>query len=253
MTAAFTPRRIGLVPPQRRVAAGAVAPSQSARLGHYVPSNPKANRKVEPSDQFWLKGQYYSLGDMLNYDELAEQFYGGTVYQAFLSALSYHNWNMPVSGTIKRIVKIPGTYYLESIHTGFEAGFVDDKTDFSDGEPDFEAPNDSQKFLTAVASRMAIYIEADNPDIGLMCFLAVGMAEVSSTEALVEVGQHYNKGDPLGCFHYGGSTHCLIFRKETELEFFSDLRQGWYNTPVNIDATNVPVRAQIAKASRWVP
>ena len=42
MTAAFTPRRIGLAPPQRRVAVGAVAPSQSARLGHYVPSNPKA-------------------------------------------------------------------------------------------------------------------------------------------------------------------------------------------------------------------
>jgi len=129
MTAAFTPRRMGLAPPQRRVAAGAVAPSQSARLGHYVPSNP---------------------------------------------------------------------------------------------------------------------------------FLAVGMAEVSSTEALVEVGKHYKKGDPLGCFHYGGSTHCLIFRPETELEFFNDVSMGtetslrpgtWYNTPVNIDATNVPVRAQIAKAS----
>ena len=80
MTAAFTPRRIGLAPPQRRVAVGAVAPSQSARLGNYVPSNPKA------------------------------------------------------------------------------------------------------------------------------------------------------------------------IRPETELEFFSDLRQNWYNTPVNIDATNVPVRAQIAKA-----
>ena len=92
---------------------------------------------------------------------------------------------------------------------------------------------------------------------GLMCFLAVGMAEVSSTQALVEVGKHYKKGDPLGCFHYGGSTHCLIFRPETELEFFNDVSMGtetslrpgtWYNTPVNIDATNVPVRAQIAKA-----
>ena len=79
------------------------------------------------------------------------------------------------------------------------------------------------------------------------------MAEVSSTQALVEVGKHYKKGDPLGCFHYGGSTHCLIFRPETELEFFSDLGQGWYNTPVNINATNVPVRAQIAKASKRVP
>ena len=48
------------------------------------------------------------------------------------------------------------------------------------------------------------------------------------------------------------STHCLIFRPETELEFWYDVPQGsettlrpgyWYNTPVNIDATNVPVRA----------
>jgi phosphatidylserine decarboxylase len=32
---------------------------------------------------------------------LAELFQGGTVYQAFLSALSYHRWHSPVNGVIK--------------------------------------------------------------------------------------------------------------------------------------------------------
>ena len=45
---------------------------------------------VEANASFWLKGQPYSLNDMLYYDDLAPHFYGGTVYQAFLSALSYH-------------------------------------------------------------------------------------------------------------------------------------------------------------------
>ena len=60
MGAAFTPRRIGLTPPQRRVAVGA-APSQSARLGHYVPSNPKA--KAEFIKQLRRKAD--EIGDNL--------------------------------------------------------------------------------------------------------------------------------------------------------------------------------------------
>ncbi|MEZ4848405.1 MAG: hypothetical protein R3B93_07255 [Bacteroidia bacterium] len=32
-------------------------------------------------------------------------------------------------------------------------------------------------FLTATATRAVIFIEADNPKIGLVCFMAMGMAE----------------------------------------------------------------------------
>jgi len=31
-----------------------------------------------------------------------DHFVGGTVYQAFLSALNYHRWHAPVAGTIVR-------------------------------------------------------------------------------------------------------------------------------------------------------
>ena len=102
-------------------------------------------RDVRADGQFWLKGQEYSLNDMLHRDELARTFVGGCVYQAYLSALSYHNWLAPVSGTVVKVVKIPGTYYLENIHTGFEAEFLPEKESFTSGDPDSLGPNDSHR------------------------------------------------------------------------------------------------------------
>ncbi|KAK0201287.1 hypothetical protein DFS33DRAFT_1358746 [Desarmillaria ectypa] len=40
-----------------------------------------------------------------------------------------------------------------------------------------------------------------------MCFIAVGMAEVSTCEVTVQEGQVLKKGDQMGIFHFGGSTH----------------------------------------------
>ncbi len=40
--------------------------------------------------------------------------------------------------------------------------------------PDPDAPNISQGLITALATRALIFIQADNLNIGLMCFIAVG-------------------------------------------------------------------------------
>jgi hypothetical protein len=53
-------------------------------------------------------------------------------------------------------------------------------------------------------------------------------------------GQHVKKGDQLGMFHFGGSTHTLIFRPQVDLAF--DLHG---QTP-GLHAHNIPVRARIA-------
>jgi phosphatidylserine decarboxylase len=185
---------------------------------------------VSDSSEFWLKGQPYSLLNMMDFDPLAKHFIGGTVYQAFLSALSYHRWNSPVSGRVKKAFVVNGSYYLENRYQGF--------INPDGGDP--SAPNDSQPFLTAVATRAVIFIEADNPKIGLMCFIAVGMSEVSSCEITVVEGQHLDKGDELGMFHFGGSTHSLIFRPQVKLSF------DFHNTSPGLSSTNIPVRSRIA-------
>ena len=187
---------------------------------------------VKVTDTFWLKNQPYSLHNMMDFDPLAIENFteGSTVYQAFLSALSYHRWHSPVNGTIKKAFVVNGTYYLENRYTGF----------ISD-DPDTSGPNDSQPFLSAVATRAVIFIEADNPKIGLMCVIPTGMAEVSSCELSVVDGQRIRKGEELGMFHFGGSTHCLIFRPDVNLKF------DFHNTAPSLEkATNIPVRSRIA-------
>src|SRR5205807_4422424 len=110
---------------------------------------------VQRQDRFWIKSQPYSLEDMLAGDEAADQFVGGTVYQAFLSATNYHRWHSPVAGRIVRAFVQPGTYYSEADSEGKEA----------------VEPMNSQSYLVHVAARAIILIEADDPVIGLMAFV----------------------------------------------------------------------------------
>jgi len=185
---------------------------------------------VKETDPFWIKGQPYSLRHMLNNDSFTEQFIGGTVYQAFLSALSYHRWHSPIDGTIVKAYVIDGTYYSEPLCEGFAN---------PDG-PDPSAPNNSQGYITEVATRALIFIKADNPAIGTMCFMPVGMAEVSTCQITVYEGQHVKKGDQLGMFHFGGSTHCLIFEPSVNLEF------DMHGQQPSLNSNNIPINSRIA-------
>jgi len=45
------------------------------------------------------------------------------------------------------------------------------------------------------------------------------MAEVSSCVATVKIGDKVKKGDQLGHFAYGGSSHAIIFEKKVKLNF----------------------------------
>ena len=169
---------------------------------------------VQLTDEFWLKEQKYSLRHMLADDPLAPQFDGGTIYQAFLSALSYHRWHSPVDGKIVKAYNLPGTYYAATLEVG----------------EDEASPDKSQGYICQVAARALIFIQANNSAIGLMCFMAVGMSEVSTCEIRPELipidgrpKPTVKKGDEIGMFHFGGSTHCLIFRPEVNIEFTDEV------------------------------
>jgi phosphatidylserine decarboxylase len=185
---------------------------------------------VQRRDRFWIKSQPYSLEDMLAGDPSVDQFVGGTVYQAFLSATNYHRWHSPAAGTIVRAFVQPGTYYSEADSEGKAA----------------TEPMNSQAYLAHVAARAIFVIEADDPVIGLMAFVAVGMSEVSSCriDPNLTSGNHVKKGEELGYFQYGGSTHCLVFRHDVIAEFALQA----IPQPHNRNAPIVPVRSKIATA-----
>jgi phosphatidylserine decarboxylase len=205
------------------------SPNDNSIIINACESSPyRIAHNVKLRDEFTLKDQPYSLLNMLDDNPLAPQFDGGTVYQAFLSALSYHRWHAPVTGTIVDVVHIPGTYFLQNAFQGF----ANINTATGEPEPDLSAPNKSQAYLCQKATRTLIFIRSDDARIGLMAVLLVGMAEVSSCEAFVEKGQRVQKGDEVGTFHYGGSTHCLIFRAEVRLRFVPEEPFGSGNVPV---------------------
>jgi phosphatidylserine decarboxylase len=186
---------------------------------------------VQRQDRFWIKRQPYSLNDLLANDDAVGQFVGGTVYQAFLSATNYHRWHSPVAGTIVRAFVQEGTYYSEDDSEGAQA--VD--------------PTTSQSYLAHVAARAIILIQSDDPHIGLVAFLGVGMSEVSSCiiSPHIKPGNSVGKGDELGFFQFGGSTECLIFRPGV----ISDFSLAAIPQPQNPNPPLVRVRSKLATAN----
>ncbi|KAF7367535.1 Phosphatidylserine decarboxylase [Mycena sanguinolenta] len=151
---------------------------------------------VKLHDQFWLKGMKYSL-----YDMLAGHDTGGLRRR-------------PISGTITKALVLPGTYYAVLPDDGAEEG----DPDLEPGAP-YGAMIRSQPWLTQSSTRALIFIKSPNPKIGMVCFIGVGMAEVSTCGLSVQAGQEVKKGDELGMFHFGGSTHALLFGPQTKITF----------------------------------
>ncbi|KAI0145102.1 Phophatidylserine decarboxylase-domain-containing protein [Xylariaceae sp. FL1272] len=207
------------------------SPDDNSVIANACESTPyNISRDCKLRDKFWIKKQPYSVLDMLAHDPLSVQFDKCTIYQAFLSALSYHRWHSPVSGKIVRAFVQDGTYFSEPLFEGL-------------GDPNVHEINTkgisvAQGYLTALATRAVIFIQADNPAIGLMAFIGVGMDEVSTCEITVKEGQSIKKGEQLGMFHFGGSSHCLLFRSDVHVEFDGHVKVGQDH--------NVPVRSKIA-------
>jgi len=155
------------------------------------------HQDVKLNDQFWIKSQPYSLQEIFTASQrdLAQNFGGGSIYQAFLSAYNYHRWHAPVSGVITKAYLVDGSYYSAAESEGVDPGGL----------------NDSQGYITAVATRAVIVIDCADPAIGQVGCLFVGMGEVSSCVIEALPGQRVKKGDEIGYFQYGGSTYCLIF------------------------------------------
>jgi phosphatidylserine decarboxylase len=114
-----------------------------------------------------------------------------------LNPFNYHRWHSPINGTIEKAYVLDGLYFAQLTELG-------------------EDPNDEEKsmaYITNVNRRALICIKADNKKIGTICVMPVGMVEISSCNINknIKPGHKVKKGDELGFFAYGGSTHCLFF------------------------------------------
>ncbi|OGM49260.1 phosphatidylserine decarboxylase family protein [Aspergillus bombycis] len=205
------------------------SPDDDAVIANACESQPfTLARNVKARDSFWIKGQTYSLVDMFGAG-FPDAFIGGTIYQGYLDTFSYHRWHAPVSGRVVKAYTINGTYCstpraierdTEYHHKGVEIAY--------------------QVYLSAMATRAVIFIQSEDPDIGLVGFLGIGMVEISTCEITVKEGEYVKKGDQIGMFHYGGSSHCVIFQKGVNVTGFPEIGRK----------ENVPVRGKLAVVQR---
>jgi phosphatidylserine decarboxylase len=185
-------------------------------------------RNVQIHDTFWLKEQNYSLYDILGGKQpgslapFAKYFEGGSVYQAFLGPQDYHRWHSPVTGKIVASNNFDGSYYAALPDNG--APPYD--TDLEPGDP-HGALVRSQPWLSVVSAR-AVYIIKPHEEVHLewVALIGIGMGEVSTCEITKPLGD-VNAGDPVGSFHFGGSTHALLLKPKTGYEIiFQDVNEN---------------------------
>lgn len=155
----------------------------------------KIAHDVKATDRFWLKGQPYSLIDMLRGHHV-DRFVGGSVFQAFLSGANYHRWHAPIAGVVRRAQLVEGLMFSEARRAGWD--------------PD--AGVKSQGYEASVNTRALVFIESPVRSIGMVCVIPIGITEISSVTITVEEGQRVEKGQELGFFSYGGSTLALVFQ-----------------------------------------
>lgn len=197
------------------------------------PGNPKAivsandgnvwaiARGVKRLDRFWLKGQPYSLENVLNGDgEYVERFVGGDVFQSFLSGANYHRWHSPIDGVVRKVELVEALMFSDAESAGWDP----------------EAGVKSLGYEASVNTRGLVYVESEDPTIGVVCVVPIGITEISSVTFAVGEGETVAKGQEIGRFSYGGSTLALVFQPGAINRFTVKVPQPGQKEPIKVNA-----------------
>ncbi len=184
--------------------------------------------RIQDQSIVYLKYIPWSIEQLLVDSPYKGAFSGGSFTHSFLGPYDYHRQHAPVSGVVVEARVIPGLCYLEVAATtdkdgntrlkmqhGLPAARIGDVLRDDDTEKGVSAPDTAgYQFLQA---RGLIVI--DNPEIGLVAALPIGMAQVSSVLLSVSPGQNVNKGDEISYFQFGGSDFVLVFQEKANVRF----------------------------------
>lgn len=143
-----------------------------------------------------------SIPDLLLGSKYADCFAGGTLTHTFLDINDYHRYHFPVSGTVLEVGLVPGADAPGGVIRWY---------------PDEGYYHQSYCELYGWQSvETRGYVIVDTGEYGLAAIAPVGMCQVSSVNFRNDVrpGTKVRRGDPLGCFKFGGSDIVMIFQKK---------------------------------------
>ncbi|KAI5925630.1 phosphatidylserine decarboxylase-domain-containing protein [Camillea tinctor] len=150
-----------------------------------------------------IKSITWTIGSLLKGSEYADAFDGGIWMHAFLNMYNYHRQHAPVSGRVLEARNIQGSAYVE----------VAPKRHPTRTTMEPLAPNSpGYQFMQ---TRGLVII--DNPTLGKVAVLPIGMAMISSVKLLVREGDEIKKGDEISHFAFGGSDIVCVFQAKAGL------------------------------------
>ena len=173
--------------------------------------------RIRGSDVMQAKGQYFSLYELVGGDsDLASEFINGSFATVYLSPRDYHRVHMPLSGTLREMIYVPGRLFSVNQVTTRQI-------------PDLFARNE----------RAVCVFDSDNGPFAVILVGAMIVAGIETVFAGQVAPQPRNivrtqypprgeirleKGDELGRFLLG-STAILLF-PENKASFLQGLGEG---------------------------
>lgn len=139
------------------------------------------------------KGNKYSIEELLQGSQYADQFSNGLFTHSYLTVFTYHRYHVPVRGTVLETNVIAGQVFANVI---------------KDDEGNLSATDGTGYQFKQDRGLIVL----DSP-IGLVALLPIGMDFISSCNFSVDKGDYLNKGDEFGYFLFGGSDMIMLFAR----------------------------------------
>jgi len=152
---------------------------------------------VSDVDRVFVKGQKFSLEQLLGSAEFAQRYQEGSLVIARLCPTDYHRFHFPFHCIPQKTQLVDGSLYSVNPLA------LRQKIDIL---------NSNKKMITVL----------DSQQFGEVLYIEVGATAVGSIKQTFTPGQMVTKGDEKGYFEFGGSTVLLLFEKE-RIAFDEDL------------------------------
>jgi len=150
-------------------------------------------QKVGIDQEIWLKGDTFTVSQLVNSDTVYNEFPNASIIISRLSPQDYHRFHSPVTGVVRRVFSITGQYH--SVNS--------------------DAVSSGNEVLVSNVRTVVVLDVALTPTQNTtVLFVAVGANCVGSVQLNATVGSTFTKGDNVGYFQFGGSTIVTIYQTE---------------------------------------
>lgn len=148
-----------------------------------------AFENIELKNNFFLKGDKFTLEEFLGDRVLAEKYEGGVFLIIRLAPVDYHRFHFPVDGIIGESKLIEGDYYSVSPHA-------------------------IKKNFRIYCENKREYAELATENFGNIILSEIGATMVGGIKQTYTPGKDVKKGQEKGYFFFGGSSCILLFEKD---------------------------------------